>query len=175
MKEEEQLRGRLKDVVCSDWTTETKDDSSFSVIGSSLGEFIGKLSEDFWRHPCTIQSSIKVFLRNPVVGGTFHIQIISSCSFITYTAYTGSFHLGRVLAPTKEIQANKVAVTYAEARPRNRYNMSKRRHNIVMKCNVFKFDGPTANFDVRNCGTAKWEVNRVDIEREHKTLLKSIR
>ena len=46
MKEEEQLRGRLKDVVCSDWTTETKDDSSFSVIGSSLGEFIGKLSED---------------------------------------------------------------------------------------------------------------------------------
>ena len=53
--------------------------------------------------------------------------------------------------------------------------MSKRRHNIVKKCNVFKFDGPTANFDVQNCGAAKWEVNRVDIEREHKTLLKAIR
>ena len=29
--------------MCSYWTTETKDDSSFSVIGSSLGEFAGKL------------------------------------------------------------------------------------------------------------------------------------
>ena len=53
--------------------------------------------------------------------------------------------------------------------------MSKRRHNVVKKWNVFKFDGPTANFEVRNCGAAMWEVNRVDIEQEHKAFLKSIR
>ena len=29
--------------MCCYWTTEIKDDSSFSVIGSSLGEFAGKL------------------------------------------------------------------------------------------------------------------------------------
>ena len=33
-----------KGVVCSYWTIETKDDSSFSVIGSSLGGFAGKLN-----------------------------------------------------------------------------------------------------------------------------------
>ena len=87
--------------------------------------------------PAPFNQASKVFLRNPIVGGTFHIQITSICSFITHTAYTGSFYLGRVLAPTKEIQADKVAVTYAEARPKNRYDMSKRRHNIVKKCNVF--------------------------------------
>ena len=95
--------------------------------------------------------------------------------FITYIAYTDSFYLGRVLAPTKQIQADKVAVTYAEARPGNRYDMSKKRRDIVKKCNVFKFDGATTNFDERNCGAAMWEVNRVDIEREHKTFLTSIR
>ena len=30
--------------MCSYWTTETKDDSSFSVIGSSLGKCAGKLN-----------------------------------------------------------------------------------------------------------------------------------
>ena len=80
-----------------------------------------------------------------------------------------------MLAPTKEIQANEVAVTYAKARPGNRYDMSKKKRFDVKKRNVFKFDGPTNNFEVRNCGAAMWEVNRVDIEREHKTFLKSIR
>ena len=97
--------------MCSDRTTETKGDSSFSVIGSSLGEFIGSCQKISGVTPAPFNQASKVFLRNPIVGGTCHIQITSICSFITYTAYTGSFYLGRVLAPTKEIQADKVAVT----------------------------------------------------------------
>ena len=42
-KVESRMESRLNREVCSYWTTETKDDSSFPVIGSSLGEFPGKL------------------------------------------------------------------------------------------------------------------------------------
>ena len=35
---------RFKRLVCSYWTTETKDDSNFFVIGHSLGEFARKLN-----------------------------------------------------------------------------------------------------------------------------------